>query len=768
MSDLVEERSHGTERGELYAMPRREWTLIDLLSIFRRRRRIIAGFVVAALLVAGLFCALATPRYKATGQVEVEKDAPGTLGLDHAITGDDSGAGNSALDASMTMQTNARLLQSSTLALMVIKQLHLETTADYFPQHRSGWQLPHWFFFWKKPVEPMSVPLEDAPNRRAAVLRIFIGHLKVNPLTGTRLIDVSYSSPDPRLAAAVVNRLISALQEYTFQSRFEEASQASTWLAAQLSSLKKQTEQLQQTANQLEQGTGIYGGDAAHNLVLARLDQLNTALEAAEQNRILKQSIDQVAKSGDPDLISGLAGNATAGATPAMSNSLALLQTLRGEQARAQAQIDQDSARYGSAYPMMAELHGRLDGINKAIHAEIERIGERAHTDYEIAQREEDSARADLEKQKQLAKQTNNRAVAYELARQDADGSRALYQGLLNKLKEAGVLEGLRSTNLSIAAVALVPPTNHPRSPDVPLYFSVALCGGLFFGCAGALVREATDASVRSVDDLERMLGVSLAGMLPKYPDARQFPWMRRRPGIIESITASEGKKSGEGVAPLYGRSFPLPLRRESSQAILVTSAVPGDGKSHLAASLAVSLARSGAKVLLVDADLLCPSQHLLFATEPGVKEKRGLADALMPGGMAEALECAQPPGLSLVWAGLRATESVDLLVSPRMEKLMQKWRAQYDFVLLDSAPVLPVPDAASLARLCDRTLLVVRYESTTMQAAQRSYRMIRRNMPDQAALEIIMNGVPENSPDYFSYYGYKQQTYAGGIHGHA
>jgi succinoglycan biosynthesis transport protein ExoP len=768
MSELAEGRSRVLEPADLYAPPRREWTMLDLVAILRRRRRFVAACVGGMLALAALYCWLATPRYKATGQVEIAKAAPGALALGESIPGSDANADSSPLETSMTMQTDARLLRSSTLALMVIRQLHLEPTADYFPAHRSGLRLAHWLFFWRKPLEPLSVPLEDAPNRRAAALRIFAGHLRVNPLAGTRLIDVSYSSPDPKLAAAVVNHLIRSLQQYTFQSRYDEASQASSWLATQLSSLKQQTEQLQEAANRLEQGTGIYGGDAAHNLVLARLDQLNTALENAEQNRILKQSIYQVAKSGDPELISGLAGNAAAGATPAMSNSLAFLQTLRGEQAQVQAQIDQDSARYGSAYPKMAELHGRLDGINKAIQAEIGRIGARARTDYEIARRAEDAARTDLAKQKQLANQTSDRTVAYELARQDADGSRALYQGLLNKLKEAGVLEGLRSTNLTIATAALVPPTNHPQSPNVPLYFAGALCGGFFLGCAGAFVREAADASVRSADDLERLLGVSLAGIVPKYQSPTRLPWMRRRPGVIDSIAASEAEASSDAVAPLHGRSFPLPLRRESSQAILLTSAVPGDGKSRLAASLAVSLARSGARVLLVDADLLSPSLHRLFGLESAAQARQGLADALMPGGVAEAQECPQTEGLSLVWAGQRAAQSADLLVSPRMEKLMHKWRSQYDFILLDSAPVLPVPDAASLARLCDRTLLVVRYESTTLQAVQRSYRMIRPNLPESSALEVIMNGVPHNSPDFFAYYGYRRQPYKGANHGHA
>lgn len=753
MNTAAVERGRVLERSDLLDPPRREWTLIELFSIFRRRRGFVLCCVLTAAALAGLYCVLATPRYQATGQIELQKDAPGTLGLDRTVTGGSAGESADALDTSLTLETDAQILQSSTLALTVVKDLKLETTEDYCPAHRRGLQIPAWMLFWRKPVEPLSVPLDEAPNRRYAVLKSFSSHLKVEPLAGTRLIDVSYSSPDPALASAVVNRLIGALQDYTFQSRFQATAQASTWLAGQLTDLRKQTEELQQTADQLEQGTGIYGEDASHNLVLARLDGLNGALSAAESNRILKQAVYEVAKSGNPELISGLAGNASAGVTPGMTNSLALLQTLRGQQSQVQAEIDEDDARYGSAFPKIAELHAELTAIEKSIQEEIGRIGARARTDYEVAQRAEDAAKDSFEKQKQIANDTNNRALAYELAKQEADGSRDLYQGLLAKLKEAGVLEGLRSTNLTIVNAGMVPPTNRPHTPNVPLCLAAGLAGGLFLGCGGALLREATDRSVRSVEDLERALGVSVLGMVPGAGRARWFGGGHRRNKACAAFIEDEANE--------LRRSFALPVRGASSQTVLVTSAVSGEGKSRLAASLASSLAHSGARVLLVDADLVCPSLHRLF----GAKEASGLVEALMTGDAAEMHACAQVPGLSLVWAGNagvggRAWDAAGLLASARMDGLVDEWRADYDFVLLDSAPVLPVPDAASLARFSDRTLLVVRYESTTTQAAQRSYRMIRRHLPEQADLDVVMNGVPENSPDYFAYYGYKESDY--------
>ena len=742
MSGLIEQRGRVLDRSDLSApVHHKEWTLRELLTIFRRRRGTVLACVAAAAVLAALYCLLATPRYLATGQIEVQRNDPGTLGLDRSVTGGPANTDSDALDTSMTLQTEAKILQSDALALQVIHDLNLEPTPDYFPPHKPGF-LSH-LFFWRKPLEPLNVPLAHAPNRRYAALKIFASHLKVEPVTGTRLINVSYSSRDPNSASAVVNRLIAALREYTFESRFQATEQASQWLSGQLAGLKKQTEDLQKTADQLEQGTGIYGGDPSQNLVLTRLQGLSGALEAAESNRILKQAIWQVAKQGDPDLISGLAGNAASGASPAMTNSLALLQTLRAKQAAVQAQIDQDSARYGSAYPEMAELHGELNGLDKSIQQEIARIGARAHTDYEIAQRAEDAARTAFEKQKDVATAAQDRLAAYQLAKEEADGSRDLYRNLLGKLKEAGVLDGLRATNLTIVSAGMAPPPDHPHSPNVPLCFAAALAGGLFLGCAGALVREAADNSVRSIEDLERTLGIPLAGVVPKFPQAPRLRLTRKR---------SHSPASGAALAA--ARSYALPPRGASSQVVLITSSAPGEGKSRLAASLAASLARSGSRVLLVDADLHCPSLHTLFGAEPTT----GLAEALAAGAHAEAY--ARGPNLSVIWAGKAGADSADLLASSRFDAMVREWRSQYDFVLLDSAPVLSVPDVATLAQLCDRTLLVVRYESTTLQAARRSYQMVRRNLPGQAELDVVMNGVPANSPDYFAYYGYKNSAY--------
>ena len=739
--------------GDLVSSERREWTLADIFAVFRRRRQYLVASLAVFLLLVTAYCLLATPRYQATGEIEVQKQSPGVFGIENDALGSGSNTEADSLDFSMTLETEAGILQSSTLALDVIKDLKLETTDDYYPPHKSRIQLPAWLTFWKKPVEPLSVPLDDAPNRRYVVLKIFAGHLKVAAVPGTRLIEISYSDPDPQRAPVVVNRLIQALTDYTFQARFNAAVQASSWLSNQLVGLRKQTEALQEKATRLQRDTGFFGDGESHNVVLARLESLNGALIAAESNRILKEAIYHVSESGDPELISGLAGNSAVGATPAMTNSLALIQTLRSQEAGVRAEIAADNTRYGAAYPRLAELHAQLDGLDKSIQDEVHRVGERTRTDYEIALQAEDSARQSFDKQKALANETNDKAIAYELARQEADGSRNIYQGLLSRLKQAGILEGLRSTNLTVVNPARVPPTNRPHSPNVPLYYAAAVAAGLFIGCSSALVRELQDNSVRSLQELEAMLGGRLLGVIPRFKDRML---RSRATGTLpgpdhHSSAAYDAAPFLEALRSL--RTSLLTLHEgQPPQMVLVTSSIAGEGKSKLAANLAVVLAQLNARVLLVDADLRCPTLH----RELGMNGATGLGAALTRDIPPEISAHPHFPSLSILCGNATPPLPSELLGSKTMADLLARWRTEYDFILLDSPPVLPVTDARILSRMCDATLLVARYGFTSRQAVQRSHQLIQQQLPAHAVIGAVLNAVSGRSADYYEYYGYR------------
>jgi succinoglycan biosynthesis transport protein ExoP len=300
--------------------------------------------LVVCILLATVYFLSATPRYQAAGQIEVQKEPSGAFGLDSSVFGDEARGASDTLDYSMTLETQASILQSDTLALDVIRTLALEASDDYFPVHRKSFELLSWIFFWRKPVESLKIPLEEAPNRRYIALKIFARHLRIQSVTGTRIIEIRYSDPDPKLAAEVVNHLIQSLADYTFQARLAQTAQSSSWLAGQMAGLKKQAETLQARAIMLQREAGMYGEDGSHNIVLARLESLNQSLTAAESNRILKEATYRAAQSGDPELISGLSGNAVAGAAGGLQNSLELIQALRAQESSAKAGLAQDEA----------------------------------------------------------------------------------------------------------------------------------------------------------------------------------------------------------------------------------------------------------------------------------------------------------------------------------------------------------------------------------------------------------------------------------------
>jgi succinoglycan biosynthesis transport protein ExoP len=685
--------------------------------------------------------------------------------------GDVSDSASDALDYNITLQTEANILMSDALAMRVIKDLHLETSQDFYPPAKGGGALlPAWLLFWKKPVEPMNVPLDQAPNRRYAVLKIFASHLKVEPVTGTRLIDVHYSSPDPRMAAAVVNHLISALTDYTFQTRFTATAQASTWLTTQLDDLRRQTESLQAKTIALQRDTGMFGNDESHNVVLARLESLNESLTAAESNRILKEAIYHAASSGDPELISSLSGNSGVGAMASMANSLALIQSLRGQEATVKAELDQDRVKYGSAYPRVAELQAEWNGVEQSIHDEIRRIGERAHTDYQIAAQAERSAREEFEKQKKIANALNDKAIAYGLAKQEADSSRDVYEGLLAKLKQAGVLEGLRSTNITVVSPASIPPPNRPKSPNLLLYYAAALAAGLGFGSALALLRDATDTKVRSLEDVERITSSPLMGMIPEMESRSRSSYLKQALRSSKAMRVIASARQHQ-IATLTYIDSPfteslrslrtsLMLSRSGGppQVLLLTSSMASEGKSTVSLNLATVLTQQGVRVLLVDADLRRPVLH----TRMGLCPEDGLS-ALLSSERVDSVpqQVEGVPNLYAICGGPPPPFPAELLGSRRMQVLLAQWRNDYDFIVMDGPPVLPVTDAIVLAQQCDAVLMVARHEYTEKRAIQRGYQAMARQLPQQVVLGTILNAVPGKSADFYDYYGYRTLEYS-------
>jgi capsular exopolysaccharide synthesis family protein len=683
--------------------------------------------------------------------IQLEKSSSDSLGLD-SLMGAASGGASDALSVNIDLQTQANILQSEALALKVVKDLNLEQNEDFKPHFSLvGWVIG--LVSPRGPADPPHASLQDSPARRARVTKAFAKNLKVKVTAGTRLLEVDFTNRDPKVAAAVVNHLVQALIDYTFQTKFTATNQVSQWLEGQLGDLRKQSELLQSRVVALQQGSGIFGVGGTdpqgkpviYSPILDRLQQSTAQLSQAQMNRVLKASVAEVVKTGNAELISQLSGTSIAsGSGQGVMNSLALIQNLRLQEATLQAQIDQDASQFGAAYPKLIQERASLKGVQQSLQEEIKRTAERSENDFKVASKAEQGARAAYDNDRVEAEKLNDKSIEYAILSKEADQSQELYQDLLKRLKEAGILEGLHSSNVTVVDQASAPA--RPSKPQVPLYLALGAGLGIFLGCCVALLVEAVDNKIQGAEEVEA-LQIPLLGISPQIEANKTSSHAL----MLDSRHADSA--FGESVRRL--RSGLLISRSGTPpQVLLVSSASPGEGKSTLSLSLAISLSQYEKKVLLVEADMRRP----VLCRRLGLQRTDGLSVLLSDREAATAiLPAANNPNLYLLPAGPTPPYPAELLGSPRMHTLMDEWRSEFDFIVVDSPPVLPVTDAQLLEEMADATVLLARVGFTTRAALERAYKLLLMHRKDQArpAIGVLLNFVARRSSAYYGYYGY-------------
>lgn len=746
-----------------------EWTIKDLLMVLKRRRSIVWTGVSVCLLLGVAVCFFLTPRYKAHGEIEIQKSATDGLGLQN-LTNPVQDDQTDALEDSITLQTQSTILQSSSVALKVIEDLNLENTYDFRPTFSPiGWAMglltPSGAV-----ADPQSARLEDAPHRRDHALKVFQKHLKIAPQSGSRLIDIQYTSSDPKIAAAVVNDLTKSLVDYTLNSRYAATSQVSSWLSGQLGDIKKDAEEQQGKVEQLQRESGVYslgisdaqGKEIAYSATLDRLQQATQELSAATSNRILKGALYKSVENGDPELISGLAGSSLMGTSPAVNNSFQLIQNLRTQQAALATQLSSDSSKYGYANPKLADDKASLDSINMQIAAEVKRIGERAENDFKASQVVEDKVRAVYVQERKAADAQNDKAIALLIARQEATDARGLYQTLYSHLKEAGVIEGLRSSNVSVVDAGRVP---SKPVPDIPIVLALSLVSGCFAGVSGALVANATSDRIETIDTIEHALNAPIVAVLP-MTHALAKGRRSLAASSDDSRVAVLGGPNTAYVEALRGlrTSLLLPKSGQSPKTILITSAAEKEGKSTLSLNLAALLVLNQSRVLLIDGDMRSAglSGYMGFGRHKsgeGDDDTKGLSEALSGDGEPNIVTpFSQIPNLSVIPSGATPKYPAELLGSERMRALVKRMSDNYDYVLIDSPPILAVADALILSRLTDTTLLVARHERSTQKSLERAYKTLHGI--ENRNVKVVVNAVQRNSVSFSEFYGYRSTSY--------
>jgi len=715
--------------------PSQESTMREYLRVLIKRKWMVTAVIVGIFMAVAIASLRQTPIYEAACQIVINK-ADSNL-----ITFKDSGPVVDYYDPT-DLDTEVRILQSDLMALQVIRQLNLDKRPEF--GGRADQKQPNL----------VADPLQTDSNRTSALLGGFRGNLHVTLIPNTRIIEIHYTSTDPQLAASAVNTLAATYVEQNFKTKFESTMQASDWLSKQLVDLQMKVETSQEKLVRYQKEHEIFGVDDKQNIITEKLDELNKEMTASEFDRMQKEAVYRQTQSNDPVAVSAaIVADSTGSGTVTAS---ALLDKLREQQAALRIQIADLSTQFGPAYPKITQLNNQLKEIDHQLQSETNKAVDHLKGQYLAALQRENMLRASFEKQKQEANKLNESAIEYSILKRDVDSNRTLYEGLLEKLKEAGVTAGLRSNNFRIINAARVPTS--PSEPNIPRNLAFALVLGVISGVGLAFLLENLDNTVRTPEQAQAISGLPSLGMIPLGSKSANHGSTGKRLAltaskeVVETVTQVRPQSQMAESYRALRTSLLLSNLGAPPKVIMVTSARPQEGKTTTSINTAIVLAQKGVRVLLVDADLRRPSIHKTLGMGP----RSGLSNVLTGSATVQQTITTSPilPNLFIMPAGTPPPNPAELLASSNMRDLIVELRGLYDHIVIDTPPTLSVTDAVVLSPRADATILVIRSGQTTKPALRRARDILTQVNAHIAG--VLLNAVDLTSPDYYYYYEYQ------------
>jgi len=706
-----------------------EASLGEYWRILVKRKWTVIATLVVVMTLATVISLRTTPLYMAVGKIAIFRDSNDLVNFKDVgtTTSDD-------WDYTVAMDTQVKILQSDSMALAVGRNLAAGSAAAKENVQNLG-------------TIPLGTTASLDPKQEQAAIGEIRSNLTITTIPNTRMIEIRFLSPDPNRAAQVVNTLTSTFIQENLKTRYESIMQASDWLQKQLADLQMKVEVSQEKLVKYQKENDILGIDEKQNIVTVKLDELNRDLIAAQADRIQKEANYKLAQKGSAELNSGQPNN--------------LLEKLRTQESDLKTLLAQLSTQFGPSYPKVREVKNQLAQVEASILQENSKALARMQRDYQTAMQREQLLRGALEEQKAEANKLNQRAIQYNLLKRDVDTNRQLYEGLLQKLKEAGMAAGLRSSNIRIIDSARVPTS--PATPDIPRNLAIALLIGLTGGVALAFVRESLDNTIRTPEHVAQIAALPALGIIPSSlrlapkagngrPNLTLAAATARGDGI-ELVSHSRPKSEMAEAYRALRTSILLSSLGAPPKVILVTSALPQEGKTTTSINSAIVLAQKGARVLLVDADLRRPGIH----QKMGLKPRAGLSTLLAGSETFDNLVIPSPqlPNLFVLPAGPAPPHPAELLGSDLMKNYLAQWRERFDHILIDTPPVLSVTDAVLLSVDADSVVLVIRSGQTTKEALRRARSILTQ--VNARMMGVVLNAVDLQSPDlHYYYYGTK------------
>jgi len=684
--------------------------LLEFWQILRRRKGTLILIIFLGLVTSLLLTIPQTPVYQARSSLEIQNLNDNFLNTRNVNPTADGGQSDTLRS---DLQTQAKILQSESLLDRVVAKLDLgkRLLPDMGSRRLSAWR------------KLCGLSGNVQTPTREMILNLVVQNLKISTDPNTRLVEIRYDSADPQLAADFVNTLTTEFVQQNLESHWKSAQQTGEWLTRQMEDVRIKLEKSENELQSYAQSSALLFTSEKDNVAEEKLRQLQEELSRAHADRVASQSKYELLSTASPESLPEVLDD------PTLKDYQVKLTDLRR-------QLAEISSSLTPAHPAVKKVQAQVTALESALDKERTNVIQRIQNEFQSAQRREHLLGANYASQASFMSEQAAAVTHYNILKHEVDTNSKIYDSMLQNVQQAGMTSALAASNIRVVDSAETP--TRPYKPIVALNSVLGLLAGAFFGIAFIVVQERADRTIRGPGDSTIYLEVPELGAIPSEKAVRG-----RLPAYCQNGKALESKQSENGKPwqvelvtsnrkpSLLADAFRATLTSilysgengDRPRIIVITSTNPGEGKTTVACNLALALAEIGPSVLmqsvlLIDGDLRKPRLHEIF----NVPNHWGLADLLEgkapPNGGEGMVYKTDYRNLSLLPSGSSGANVGALLHSPRMFAMLNRMRAEFHTVIIDTPPMLQMPDARILGHFADGVILVVRSAQTMRDAA--------------------------------------------------
>jgi capsular exopolysaccharide synthesis family protein len=717
---------------------------LDLGRIWRAiwmRKWGILSLVVVVTMLASLVVMNMAPIYKAVSSVIIENKSPQVISFQPAADG------NGQL--SEYLQTQLGMIKSRSVAEQVVRKLNLTEHPDLDPRQQDKPLIDfgaivksvHDKLFGDSGDEYAAAQQPTEAEIFDQVTDALMQRTRVWVEGKSQLVYMTVEMGDAMSAAQVSNALAAAYIDSQLNSQMEMSMSATNWMNNRLTQLRTALQESEDRLQGYREAEGLVDMNgvatiSANELSLTGDRMIDARRQRAEAESQYRQ-VQAMEKLGWQRLAS----------VPAVLGH-PLIQQFKADEARARAKVEEMSRRYGDKHPAMLAARTELSAASASLQAQVEQVVAGIERNYQLAVANEGSLSSSFNKNKAQIQDISRKEFKLRELQRDVDSNRQLYETFMTRLRETSATSDMNTTNARIVDQAI--PPARASSPNKRLIVLIAFALSLIAGIGLALALDVLNNTFKSTEDVENKLNLPVLGIVPLVPKKD----VKRVPHLFEK---GDDKRFSEAIRTIR-TSVMLADMNAPRQVLVITSSIPGEGKSSVAANLAFAVGQLQ-KVLLIDADLRRPTLAKNFDFPAGTP---GLANLMA--GTAKPEECIRTVGnIDMLPAGVVPPNPLELLSSPRFAKFLEMAKTRYDRIIVDSPPSQAVSDAVLLSTFADAVIYVIKSEATSIPLAQRGVgQLLQSNAP---VTGVVLNQVDVKKArqygkysGYYDHYGYSEQ----------